>query len=157
MPITRGTMFRSLSCFLKQITEPIEAKHSFQSARDADKSWDRVLDLELLPQHEQKSEKSCVNSASLGEIDHDLLLRSYRIPKAGNRFVHVAGDGRAGETQGDAVTAMSLLDDQIMSAALASPPLQIAARWQAAERGSTTGEAAHSRHANSVSKGTALP
>ena len=137
MPITRGTMFRSLSCFLKQITEPIEAKRSLQSARDADKSWDRVPGLELLPHHEQKSEKTCVDGASLGEIDHDLLLRSYCIPKAGNRFVHVTGNGKAGETQGDTVNAMSLLDDQVMFAALRIFAAAIAPRWQAVERGST--------------------
>jgi hypothetical protein len=74
----------------------------------------------LLPQHEQKSEKTCVDDASLGEIDHDLLVRSHGYPEVGNNFVHVAADGKSGRPQGNNVTPIGLLDDQIMSVASVS-------------------------------------
>jgi len=104
----------------EQISAPIEAKHSLQSARDAYKPWDRIPGLELLPQHEQKPEKARVDGASFRKIDRDLLIRSHGHFEVGNNLVHVAADGKARETQGNKITPISLLDDQIMYAAFVS-------------------------------------
>jgi hypothetical protein len=124
MPINRGTAIPAWSCFFdtsgEQISAPVEAKYSLQSTGDAYKQWDCVLGLELLPQHKQKSEKARVDGASFRKIDHDLLLRSHGYFEVGNNFVHVAADGKSGETQGNKVTSIGLLDDQIMCAAFVS-------------------------------------